>query len=457
MTILYEKYRPKTLSEYIGNEKIVGECKKWLEDYYKPKPAKSSAKANIILMGPPGIGKTTLAHNLLNHYGFDVIELNASDTRNGDQVDNIFKETLKSANNVVAMLNNERQKIGIIMDEIDGLSTGDKGGMKRLQHYLARNNFFCPIILTSNLAYYTLNGSKKLMELKKNCDTYTLDNVPNFLIYKRLEWIVSQEGMEETIPSAFLNILIQNSGSDFRLILNTIELINMLAKMQTLELDTMLDFIKNNSKDINYDLFQATEKIYREKTTANEIFTLFDTERYNLPLSSYDSLYKYLNHFGSETLLIIQKILTSYVSSIPIENAIYNNMQFDLFDNQCVQTIFSIFCLFRELKKHGATGHSKFQNSRVISRMNCINANRDTRIKISKKNNIDQADYHLYIEYLVSSITRDPQLLKNRLDELDLTKEEMLRLLKSADCKNPLLSRLKDLGIITQRELEKAS
>jgi len=99
---------------------------------------------------------------------------------------------------------------------------------------------------------------------------------------------------------------------------------------------------------------------------------------------------------------------------------------------------------------------SQFQNSRVTSRMNCINANQSTRIKISKKNNIDSNDYHLYIEYIVSSIIKEPNELKSRLEQLDLSKEELLRLLRSADCKNPLLTRLKDIGIITQRELEKA-
>ena len=38
---------------------------------------------------------------------------------------------------------------------------------------------------------------------------------------------------------------------------------------------------------------------------------------------------------------------------------------------------------------------------------------------------------------------------------MDLSKEELLRLLKSADCKKTLLNRLKDIGIITQREFEK--
>ena len=110
MTILYEKYRPKTLTEFCGHETVILELKKWLANYFLPKTKNDASKANVIIMGNPGIGKTTLAHILLSSFGFDVIELNASDTRNGDQIDNIFKETLKSTNNVVSMLNYEKKK-----------------------------------------------------------------------------------------------------------------------------------------------------------------------------------------------------------------------------------------------------------------------------------------------------------------------------------------------------------
>lgn len=455
MTILYEKYRPKTLDEFCGHEKVIVELKKWLENYYVPKPKGDSSKANLIIMGSPGIGKTTLAHILLKKYGFDVIELNASDTRNGDQIDNIFKEILKSSNNVAAMLNYEKKKIGIIMDEIDGLSTGDKGGMKKLQYFLQKNNYFCPIILTSNIAHYTLTGSKKLAELKKNCLFFSLDPVPQYIIYKKIYSIVESENLTEFITPPFLNILIQNSNSDFRIILNTIELTAILAKTNRLDFESMLEFIKNNNKDINYDLFQATEKLFKPNSFSNEsdIFNMFDLERYNLPLSSYDNLYKYILTFDNENLEHIQNVLHKYTDSILIENAIYNGLHWDLFESQCALTIFTIYSVFGLMKHKGVRNNL---NSKVTSRMNCINANRDTRAKITKSVGIDNKNYHLYIEYLVAKILKDPENIKKNMEEIDLSKEEMLRLLRSADCKNHLLHRLKTIGFITEKELEKS-
>ena len=116
MTILYEKYRPTTLEDFCGHESTIKSLIKWLENYYLPKKKDDGMLSNAIIMGAPGIGKTSLAHIALNTCGYDVIELNASDTRNAEQIESIFKETMKSTNNVVSMLNYERKKIGIIMD-----------------------------------------------------------------------------------------------------------------------------------------------------------------------------------------------------------------------------------------------------------------------------------------------------------------------------------------------------
>lgn len=455
MAILYEKYRPTTLADFCGHESTIKLLMQWLENYYGPKKKDDGMLSNAIIMGAPGVGKTSLAHIVLNTCGYDIIELNASDTRNAEQIESIFKETMKSTNNVVSMLNYEKKKIGIIMDEIDGLSNGDKGGMKKLMYFLQKNNFFCPIILTSNIAYYTLMGNKKLIEIKKYCHFFTLDPIPEHVIYNKIHSIVEKENLTEIIPPAFLNILIQSANSDFRLILNMIGFMLLLSKTKKLDLEQMFEYINQSCKDVNYDLYQATEKIFKENGFKNEsdIFNTFDLERYNLPLSCYDNLYKYIHTFDAHNLEIIQNILHNYTTSIFMENGIYNGQHWELFESQCALTIYSIYYLFQRMRHKG---ERSIINTKVSSRMNCINANRTTRMKITKALSIDQKHYHLYIEYLVGKILKNPETIKANMEEMDISKEEMLRLLRSADCKSTLLQRLKTLGFITQKELEKS-
>ena len=456
--MLYEKYRPTTLSEYIGNEKIIKELVLWLEGYYKPTLVKNSdRKANILIIGPPGIGKTSLAHLLLNKFDFDVIEFNASDFRNAEQIENVFNDILKSSNNVAHMMNNKKKKIGVVMDEIDGLSSGDKGGMKKIQYYLQKNNFFCPIILTSNISNNLSLNSKKMNEIRKSCSIHILENIPNYIIYNHIDCILKKECLTDYITAPYVNIIIQNSKNDFRVIFNTIELIKLLIKTKKLDITEMWEYLKNNSKDIDYDIYQGTERIYRVNMTSEEIYTLFDLERYNLPISVWDNLYKYITNFGTNELLFIKRILRNYVDSIHIEDQIYNKLNWELFDSQCSLTIFSVYILFRYIDTKSKNMHNRDNsNTKLLSRMNCINANRDTREKITNNFELDKSNYHLYIEYLMLTLLENPLNIKIKLEELNLSKEECLRLLKSSDCKDRILPRLKDIGIITQKELEKA-
>ena len=227
--MLYEKYRPQHLNEFVGNEPICAQLTSWLNTYYDdiiptkptattatttvkkksraklssaatdeiyPLPVKKKYKSNILIMGDPGIGKTSLAHILLKSHGFDVIEFNASDVRNTDQIDTIFKDILSSSKNVSSMLNDNPTKIGVIMDEIDGLSTGDKGGLKRIQYYLQKNNYICPIILTCNISKNCNITSKKFAEMRKNCEIYSLEKIPEEEIYEKLQSIVQQEHLD---------------------------------------------------------------------------------------------------------------------------------------------------------------------------------------------------------------------------------------------------------------------
>ena len=151
--------------------------------------------------------------------------------------------------------------------------------------------------------------------------------------------------MDSFITPSFKNILIQNASGDFRIIFNTLEMMRIQSKIKELDLSNMIEYIKIHScKDISYDLYQATDKIFNSKNIKfDDIYQLFDLERYNLPISVFDNLYQSINIYSFDTLKIISNILDNYVLSINFENALYNELEWDLFYHHCTTTILSVY------------------------------------------------------------------------------------------------------------------
>ena len=90
-----------------------------------------TTKKGIYIYGEPGSGKSTFVINILKEIGYDIIKYDAGDIRNKSIIDTITKHNM-SDKNVMSMFYKKIQRIAIIMDEIDGMNNGDKGGINSL-------------------------------------------------------------------------------------------------------------------------------------------------------------------------------------------------------------------------------------------------------------------------------------------------------------------------------------
>ena len=82
-----EKYRPQIISDMVGNEEARAAITEWFVKWKKgTKP--------LLLVGPPGIGKTTIAYLVAKQFGYDMIGLNASDVRSKSRINEILMPVL---------------------------------------------------------------------------------------------------------------------------------------------------------------------------------------------------------------------------------------------------------------------------------------------------------------------------------------------------------------------------
>ncbi len=98
-------------------------------------PAPRSPPA-IFLYGPPGVGKTTLAHRIIKDAGLRPVECNASQFRHKAAMSELIEPLLHSANVSDFFRPEGHRALGVILDEIDGMSAGDKGGLTELVRIL---------------------------------------------------------------------------------------------------------------------------------------------------------------------------------------------------------------------------------------------------------------------------------------------------------------------------------
>jgi len=134
-------------------------------------------KKGIYVYGDPGTGKTCFVINILKELDYDIIKYDAGDIRNTSVIEDITKHNM-SDKNIMSLFNKKIKKIAIIMDEIDGMNNGDKGGIntliklirpKKTKKQKLEEVTINPIICIGN---YRVD--KKIKELMRVCNTVEL-------------------------------------------------------------------------------------------------------------------------------------------------------------------------------------------------------------------------------------------------------------------------------------------
>jgi DNA polymerase III delta prime subunit len=312
------------LNEIFEREKIATDIKNILLSFDE-KNKEMTFKKGFYIYGSPGCGKTEFVMNLLKELDYDIIKYDAGDIRNKSLIDTITSNNI-SNRNVLDMMTKKVRKIAIVMDEIDGMNNGDKGGItalikiirqKKTKKQRLENMTMNPIICIGN--YYI---DKKIKELIKVCNTFELKsptkNQMSCLITKIIPTIKDTESQRE--------LLLNYVQSDMRKLMFVCDIYKKKPNLMKEEILKKIFHTKSyneDSKKITQNLINNPIKIEQHNRFMNE------TDRTIVALLWHENIVDVLSNIPpKQSFPFYLKILDNmcfadYVDRITFQNQIW--------------------------------------------------------------------------------------------------------------------------------------
>lgn len=240
-----EKYRAKKFSDIKGQDLAIQKAKSFL-NYFPRKKA-------IILCGPPGIGKTSLAYTIAYETNAEILELNASDLRDKKKLSEIIGPAITQK----SLFNPNKV---ILVDEVDGINARkDFGGLAELLTLIDKSSF--PIIITANDIW-----DKKFNALRLKSELVQLKDIDYRVIVEVLQNISNKENLK--ISTDILTQIAMKSNGDLRAALNDLQTFSVLDLI-----DTKTELSERNRERT---IFQALQYVFKNSKLNEEMANIYD-------------------------------------------------------------------------------------------------------------------------------------------------------------------------------------
>ena len=274
-------------------------------------------KKVLLLHGPPGTGKTTLAHILAAQAGYKSVEINASDERTGD----VIMDRLIAYTTTKQLDSSDARPVLVVMDEIDGLDGRDgKGGVDALIRLIKgeagkKKNIRLqrPIVCVCNDVFAPV-----LRPLKEHAIVIELHHAQQSALVERLRNICKTEHI--SVETSALSQLVLQSKFDIRSSLNSLQFLSRRSRRAAGEsassAGTMVQLSSVGLKDMAasrspFDIWKDIFMVPRQAMTRKVVGTAHATQKKGAwgPRSDLEEA---LNAQGDGIDLIIEGCMANY-------------------------------------------------------------------------------------------------------------------------------------------------
>jgi Cdc6-like AAA superfamily ATPase len=409
------------------NEKNLIECLNYFEENKK----NVLTKRGMYIYGSPGTGKTVFVERILKKLNYDIIKYDAGDVRNKTIVDQITKHNM-SDKNVLSLMQKKTKKIAIMMDELDGMNSGDKGGIntliklirpKKTKKQKKEDTTMIPIICIGN---YHID--KKIKEMIKICETVELKTPTKKQIKNIINILMPK--LENELKEQMTGFI----QGDLRKLKSTFD----IYKNQESILKNQLIQNMFQKKNYNEDVKDIIKKLLNDKYRLNQHTELMnETDRTSVGLLYHENIIDVLESLPKKETIPFYKDILKNVSFADYIDRITFQKQIWIF-NEMSSLVKTFYNNHLYHKKYGDK-NIKFepQNVRFTKVLTKYSTEYNNSLFIQnlcKQLNMDIKDMLSYFCYLKSKYQIDEIIELFENNNYEINKLDINRIYRFLNC-----------------------